>query len=389
MPANAVLLTPPATGAIAVFLLAGQTTHSSLQSCCNGAGPAMPPGTVRRVTLRAGQDVVDDGLLICTSPDIFELHLHGGPAVVQRAAEVLGQNGIEVLDPRSDAGKAVAARWCVDPAYRTGMGAEIFAALPLATTATALQLLANQLRHGLGAWRDQWLDRLMRPIPLWQFHSDVQWIVQRSATLRWFIAPPRIAIVGPPNAGKSTLANALLGRPVSISSDIPGTTRDWVDAMATLASGPTRLAATFVDTAGLRTTPDPIEQESIRRSHVQIRQADALVAVLDGSDPAAAAFLDTLGPPQNRPPTLIAINKSDLQPAAGSLIGLVGTPLVHLSAVTQHGLPDLVAALMQLLDVAGVDEREPFAFSERQLAIMSRLALSPEAEDATRLLHEL
>jgi tRNA modification GTPase len=390
MPANAMLLTPPATGAIAVFLLTGAALPL-LENCCKLNGALLSPGSVRRVTLVDGKDSIDDGLLACTAPGIYELHLHGGQAVVQRTAEVLQRIGFEMLDVQSAPGHAAAAGAWGDPSYAKGIGAEIIQALPGAHTITALRLLANQRDHGLGAWRNHCLELLQGQTPLWLIQSDVQWILLRSRALNYLIKPARIAIVGPPNAGKSTLANALMGRPVSIASDIAGTTRDWVDAIAVLASGPVRLAVTFVDTAGLRSTTDPIERESIRRSYAQIDQADALIAVVDGSNPehVSANFLDFLGTSLHRPPTVVAINKLDLGSAAALGSRQVGAPVVAISALMRQGLPELITAVMTLLDLDAVDEREPFVFSDRQRGILERLTLCKTLDDARQLLIEL
>lgn len=92
-----------------------------------------------------------------------------------------------------------------------------------------------------------------------------------------------VVIAGPPNAGKSSLLNALAGNDAAIVTDIPGTTRDLMRVDIQLDGLPVRL----VDTAGLRPSPDPIEQEGIRRARAQIAQADHLLIMVDDSDALA------------------------------------------------------------------------------------------------------
>src|SRR5204863_6672248 len=90
----------------------------------------------------------------------------------------------------------------------------------------------------------------------------------------------RAAIIGRPNAGKSSLLNQLLGRDRAIVSAIPGTTRDTIEETANIRG----LPVVFIDTAGLRTARDEIEQEGIRRSRQSLQQAELILHVLDSSE---------------------------------------------------------------------------------------------------------
>src|SRR5205814_10504480 len=92
-------------------------------------------------------------------------------------------------------------------------------------------------------------------------------------TLHYLLHPPRVAIVGAPNVGKSTLANQLFAQERSITADLPGTTRDWVGEIANLDG----LVVQLVDTPGIRDTSDAIERQAIDRSRHQIEQADLVV----------------------------------------------------------------------------------------------------------------
>ena len=91
----------------------------------------------------------------------------------------------------------------------------------------------------------------------------------------------RVAIVGRPNAGKSSLLNQLLGHDRAIVSDIAGTTRDTISEEAQIRGIP----VVFVDTAGLQETEDVVEQEGVRRSRASLGQADLVLHVLDASEP--------------------------------------------------------------------------------------------------------
>lgn len=156
-----------------------------------------------------------------------------------------------------------------------------------------------------------------------------------------------VVISGRPNAGKSSLLNALLGRNRAIVHEVPGTTRDAIEEGYALNGVPLRL----VDTAGLRETADAVEREGIGRAREFMRQADLNVHLVDSSVPADADLAEELGAlPARR--TLIGITKCDL-PAACAMRLPPELPRVRLSVKTGAGMTELKTAMAQAL---GVDE---------------------------------
>ncbi len=158
-------------------------------------------------------------------------------------------------------------------------------------------------------------------------------------------------IVGPPNAGKSSLLNALAGSERAIVTDIAGTTRDLL--AETVRVGGVEL--TLVDTAGLREGGDAIEREGMRRARAELARADLAIAVVDGRDPAAgrAAVADAL---QGVPGVLWLYNKSDLVPGADTG-GTEGdaADVLWISVRTGAGL-DQVEARLQTLAGMGAEQ---------------------------------
>jgi tRNA U34 5-carboxymethylaminomethyl modifying GTPase MnmE/TrmE len=139
------------------------------------------------------------------------------------------------------------------------IAAEVMEALPGVNSALGVRLLLAQRRGGIFAWAAENLQRVQRPTVadeadqlLWRICTEAQWMLVRQNTLRHLTIPPRVAIVGPPNAGKSTLANILIGRRRSITSDQPGTTRDWIDTAAQIGRSDMLIPVVLVDTAGVR-----------------------------------------------------------------------------------------------------------------------------------------
>jgi tRNA modification GTPase len=153
----------------------------------------------------------------------------------------------------------------------------------------------------------------------------------------------RIAIVGQPNVGKSSLLNRLLGEDRAIVTDIPGTTRDTLEETISLRGVPVVLT----DTAGLNSaTADAVELLGIERSRTAIGRSDAILVVLDGSRPVGDEERRLLGElPQGT--TLVAVNKSDL-PARAVLAGC-NLPIVRVAARTGQGLAELQDAMFRLI----------------------------------------
>ncbi|WAJ28644.1 tRNA uridine-5-carboxymethylaminomethyl(34) synthesis GTPase MnmE [Antarcticirhabdus aurantiaca] len=181
----------------------------------------------------------------------------------------------------------------------------------------------------------------------------------------------RVAIAGPPNAGKSSLLNALARREVAIVTPVPGTTRDVLEVTLDLAGLPVRL----FDTAGLRETADPIEAIGVKRARETMERAD-LVLWLDAADSAeteAAAMLHVKqsGPGEPRP-TLRVRSKADLAAAAP-----VGAYDLAISVRTGAGLDALLAALAARADAAaGAADALPLQARHRAALVETRRALA-------------
>ena len=148
-----------------------------------------------------------------------------------------------------------------------------------------------------------------------------------------------VAVVGPPNAGKSSLVNALARRDVAIVSASPGTTRDVIEVHLDLGGVP----VTVADTAGLRDTGDAVEQEGVRRARRRAADADVVFAVFDAVDFDEAAIVEVSDIPAE---ALVILNKMDLveQPAPGRV---AGRRVLAVSCLTGLGLDQLVTVVAE------------------------------------------
>ena len=180
-----------------------------------------------------------------------------------------------------------------------------------AKTIEGTKILENQIDIGLSKKVQNWLNNI-KSITLDEIKADVRQILNTSKAAKLIIYGCTVAIVGPPNTGKSTLLNCLAGRQKAIVTDIKGTTRDWVSAQCKISP----LSLTLIDTAGLdeelEATPKNIVEKKARQKSAEfLDQADLLLLVLDNSQGKdqlnKSLFKKTAGKK-----ILTVLNKSDL-----------------------------------------------------------------------------
>ena len=187
----------------------------------------------------------------------------------------------------------------------------------------------------------------------------------------------RVVILGRPNVGKSSLLNALTGEDRAIVTDIAGTTRDIIEARASLYGVPVRL----IDTAGIRETDNPVERIGVERAKNALAEADIALVVLDGTVPPTEEDFALLRATRHMP-RLLARNKADL-PAQAALAAPEGEEALPVSALTGEGLETLKQRLFALACPTGADASA--ITNERHLNALSRcldavLAASGAAE---------
>ncbi len=328
------------------------------------------PGPLTPDSMRLG-DLISDGqpvdeALVCIRDDTVELHIHGGPAVVTEACELLAGKGVRLVS----AGDAPLTLPLTHPRWdNPAIGAELQAALPRAATATVAAALSHQWSGGVSelAGRPD-----VSPAPL-RLAADGLAVMQR------LLRPVEVVLVGPPNAGKSTLANALIGRDVSIVHDTPGTTRDWVREQANLLGLPVWLT----DTAGLWDAPEQLDAQAIDLARSRAAWAD-LVVLVEADRPLThrrtgilpvekrrTGFQPVVDADNRTPDWLDGVrllrvaSKTDRHPPAESAD-------VAVSAATGDGLDDLSEAILTALDLGSFDPAVPRAFTQRQADCLRR-----------------
>lgn len=284
--------TPPGRGGVSVIRISGLRSREALESLA-GAIPEARKTYLRG--LRDGDDLIDRALVICfekgesfTGEDVAELHLHGAPVIVQRLEAALVSFGLR----RAEAGEFTRRAFLngrIDLSEAEGL-ADLLAAetesqrkLAMRAAEGEVGRLTETLRQSLiraGALVEASIDFADEDVPedipaeVFTLIDAVQ--VELRRILHQFPATERlrqgyeVAIIGPPNAGKSTLLNYIAKREVALVSDIAGTTRDILELRVDLRG----LAVTFLDTAGLRESQDPVETMGVERAVRRAKDAD-------------------------------------------------------------------------------------------------------------------
>jgi len=321
-----------------------------------------------------------------TGEDIVEFQCHGGMIVAQEILDSVRAYGARLAEP-GEFSKRAFLNGKIDLSK-----AEATAKLIEAKSVDAAKILARQLKGELKQFVDESRDALLKALAysevlidyaeedipedivenlkkqLGELKEQMEHIVETSYRRRGLIEGFRVAIVGKPNVGKSSLLNALLQYERAIVSDIAGTTRDTIEEQVRIGSHIIRL----VDTAGIREARDTIEKIGVERSISSLEDADIVIALFDGNrtfdseDRGIVSLLERV----KKKPIIAAVNKSDL-PNNFDLHEIARFEPIKVSA--KHGFERLTERLLFLLDGIGEGE-ELILISARQIEAVEAAA---------------
>ena len=300
------LSTAPGRAGIAVVRVSGPGAAAALAAL---AGAVPPPRQARVARLRDPRqgEPIDAGLVLyfpaprsVTGEDVAEFHVHGGRAVIAALLEALAAlAGMRLAEPGEFTRRGF-LNGKLDLAAAEGLS-DLIAAETAAQRRQALRQLAGEFGRIAEGWRARLIDVQARLEAAIDFPDEDLpaglWADSRAAAaalageIAAYLADGRrgerlrdglaVAIVGPPNAGKSSLMNALARREVAITAATAGTTRDVIEVALDLEGYPVLLA----DTAGLRPSGDAVEAEGVRRARARAASADLKLVVLDATRP--------------------------------------------------------------------------------------------------------
>lgn len=333
---------PPA--GIAVVRISGPAARDALERL---AGAVPVPRTLHFTTLSAGERLLDRGFVAflpgpatATGEDIAELHLHGGRAVVAAVEVALGAiPGLRRAEPGEFTRRAF-ANGRIDLAEAEGL-ADLLAAETELQRRSALEMASGRFSQEVEQWRQTLLTLSAQVEAVLDFDDEddvtglsalfYSEIKHLNDSLSAILAGPRaetlregfrVALAGPPNAGKSTLFNALVEHEAAITSPAAGTTRDVLERPVAIEGMP----LTFIDMAGLREA-EGVEAIGVERAQAELDRADLVLWLgSEGEGPAEAW---------------------EIEPRIDREHPRKGAPRFRLSALTGEGLPELKRALVE------------------------------------------
>ncbi len=420
----AAVATAPGQGGIGVVRLSGPGARRVAEQVC---GKQLKPRVAAYCDFSDDDEVIDQGLALLftqgasfTGEEVVELQGHGGPVVLQRLLDLVCRLGARLARPGEFSERAF-LNGKIDLAQAEAI-ADLIASTSVTAARAALRSLqgafserVRSLEEDLAALRVlveacidfpeedvDFLEQAQVAHRIDGLLTEVHRLRQECNQGQLLNEGASVALVGAPNAGKSSLLNALSGEDAAIVTDIPGTTRDLLKVDLVLDGLPLRL----VDTAGLRDSSDTVEQLGVERARRQAQQADLLLIILDVNALAGSTAPELLlasiessvaelfaglpaegqardGEP-NSGQVIVVLNKADLLSSSVTVRPVpLAWPAFWVSAKTGAGLGELRSGITRAL---GFEHREAtFTARARHLEAVDQAVKA--LQSAAQLLH--
>ncbi len=384
----AAIATPPGRGAIAIVRASGPNVRAIAARVFRSKGPLRPRFATRGTVVAPDGAAIDDalGLLFvaprsATGEDVLELHVHGSTAVARDTLLAVLAAGARAAEPGEFTRRAyLCGKLDLSAAEAVG---ELIDAERTSTARAAAARLTGGLGRAVDLERAR-LDALLEELAAaLDFPDEVE--APEAATVaarveaidrglealeatwesgRAVREGVSIAVVGPPNAGKSSLLNALLGVDRALVSEIPGTTRDTIEETLVLGAG---IGARIVDTAGMRDSGDRLESLGIARSVAALAEATIALVVVDGSAPLSSEAAALLARTRGRA-RVVYFNKRDLGDAGFRARDPAERDAVSGSTLQDADVDRVRAALCTAAGADRIDLSRPYLGTARQAA---------------------
>ncbi|PQO37076.1 hypothetical protein C5Y96_07925 [Blastopirellula marina] len=356
-PTAAAVLTPPARGAIATISVQGPAAVALADRFFTSLGKTrVNDADIGRILVghwqAEGESFGEELVVARLADDLVEIHCHGGVQASQRILKHLASAGCQVqswqartLSEQSDA-----------------IVAEAKIELPRAVTSQAALHLLDQANGALSREIDT-IGELLKQSNFEVAEQKIAHLLSLAPFGKHLTQPWLIVIAGPPNVGKSSLLNKIVGYDRAIVLDMPGTTRDVLHATTALDGWPVQ----FSDTAGIRVSDDAIEQAGIAKAKAALKTADLVIVMHDAADLKPDELDQSL---QELPSALHVVNKIDL---ADDVRVPASREMIATSAVTSQGVPQLITSIVFHLIPHVPQAHEPLPFTDRQIEGLRQL----------------
>jgi tRNA modification GTPase len=361
--------TPSGRSAIGVIRLSGPEAVNIIRTLIRDQNFAPEANrVVLKTIVRESGETLDSALVTYfqgphsfTGEDMIEISCHGSPVILRELLDLVQRYDARLAGPGE-----FTLRACRNGKMNLTQAEAIRDLINAQTDAAAKQAarqLKGELSIALQPAKEQLIEIIVRlesalefvedDLPAIQVNEISSRLSEVIATVQKLAATYasghllrdglKVAIIGRPNVGKSSVFNRLLRLERAIVTEIAGTTRDSITEAVSLRGIPISLT----DTAGIRRASDRIEEIGVERSHQAMADADLLLVVIDGSTELVAEDLEVLSQ-ATKTRYLVAVNKCDL-PRADGLETQLGdlSPVVHLSALTTEGLDHLTTAILE------------------------------------------
>lgn len=394
----------PQQGSVGIVRISGTEAIAIAQSLFHA--PGRQPWETHRILYGyirhpQTQQLVDEALLLImkaprsyTREDVVEFHCHGGIMAVQQVLQLCLEQGARLAQPGEFTLRAF-LNGRLDLTQAESIADLVGARSPQAAQ-TALAGLQGKLAHPIRQLRATCLETLAEIEARIDFEEDlppldsndvIAQIEKLLAEVSKIIATSdkgellrtglKVAIVGRPNVGKSSLLNAWSRCDRAIVTDLPGTTRDVVESQLVVGGIPVQV----LDTAGIRETADKVEKIGVERSRFAAQAADLVLLTIDASDGWTAGDQEIYEQVQNRP-LILVINKTDLASAES-----VQYPRLHhivtTAAAAHQGIEALEDAILETVQAGMQVADMDLAINRRQAAALTRAKTSLQQVQAT------
>jgi tRNA modification GTPase len=359
------LATPPGVGAIGVIRVSGSKTIDLVNGIFKGKNlTKVPSHTIAYGTIRDDKQAIIDEVLVSvfkgpnsyTKEDVIEISSHGSPFILQKLIELILDKGARLAKPGEFTQRAfINGRFDLAQAEAV---ADLISSENSAMQQTAMKQMRGGFSDEIKMLRErlvhfasmieleldfaeedvEFADRKALNDLLWEIEDKINPLIDSFSWGNVIKNGVPVVIAGKPNAGKSTLLNALLNEQRAIVSDIEGTTRDTIEDQITIQG----ITFRFIDTAGLRNTTDAIESIGVKKAHEKLKEASLILYLIDLNKTDINDVHDQLVPiMESQTPFVVIGNKVDLLTEEELGKWQERHPVIPLSAYGLHGIENL------------------------------------------------